>query len=266
MFDRLKSIFGRPPVASERDYAMPANVRAYAIGDIHGEAKLLHALLDRIVEDSATLPAAETHLIFLGDYIDRGPDSKGVVELLSRWSRADANCHFLKGNHEDALLEIVAGNEDDLPGWLRFGGRQTLASYDISERAVAMGGPFLRAEFAEKVPAHHLEFLTGLDMKVELGDYLFVHAGIRPDVAIDQQDDRDLMWIRREFLNFAGLHPKMIVHGHTISPEVELQHNRIGVDTGAYASGKLSAVVLEGKERRTLSTTESDRSRPAQLA
>ena len=259
MFEKLKTLFGRKQPAPERRYTMPPNVRVYAVGDIHGEAGLLRALFDRIVADSAGLPAAETHLVFLGDYIDRGPDSRGVVELLSRWSQAEANCYFLRGNHEDALLDIIAGNEDDLSGWLRFGGRETLASYGISERAVAMGGPFLRAEFAEKVPEHHLAFLTGLELKVELGDYLFVHAGIRPDVALDQQDDRDLMWIRREFLGFTGHHPKMIVHGHTISGEVELHHNRIGVDTGAYASGKLSAVVLEGDDRRILSTTASDR-------
>jgi serine/threonine protein phosphatase 1 len=253
MFDRLKSLFGRPGAAQERTYSLPPGVRAYAVGDIHGEAELLRALLDRIVEDGNALPPAQTHLIFLGDYIDRGPDSREVIELLSRWSQADANCHFLKGNHEDALLEIIAGNEDDLPGWLRFGGRETLASYGISERAVAMGGPFLRAEFAEKVPQHHLDFLNGLSLKVELGDYLFVHAGIKPDVAIDQQDDRDLMWIRREFLGYAGYHAKMVVHGHTISSDVEFLPNRIGVDTGAYASGRLSAVMLEGNERRVLS-------------
>jgi serine/threonine protein phosphatase 1 len=253
MFDRLKSLFGRTGRVQHRIYSLPADMRVYAIGDIHGEAKLLHALLDRIVADDEALPAAETHLVFLGDYIDRGPESRDVVELLSRWSKAGSRCHFLKGNHEDALLEIIDGNEDDLPGWLRFGGRETLASYGISERAVAMGGPFLRAEFAEKVPTHHLEFLNGLSLKVELGDYLFVHAGIKPEVAIDQQDDRDLMWIRREFLSYTGHHPKMVVHGHTISSDVELQPNRIGVDTGAYASGKLSAVVLEGEQRRILS-------------
>lgn len=266
MFDRLKSLMGRKAPATERSYAMPPGVRAYAIGDIHGEVGLLRTLLDRIVDDCERLPQAEIHFIFLGDYVDRGPDSKGVVELLTQYRSLETNFHFLKGNHEDAMLAIIDGNEDDLPGWLRFGGRQTLASYGISERAVAMGGPFLRAEFAEKMPAHHLEFLTGLDIKVELGDYLFVHAGIKPEVALDRQDDRDLMWIRREFLNFVGPHPKMIVHGHTISAEVELQHNRIGVDTGAYATGKLSAVVLEGEQRRILSTTESDRSGLAQLA
>lgn len=265
MFDRLKSMFGRTPVVSERDYAMPANVRAYAIGDIHGEAGLLRDLLDRIVEDCERLPQAEIHLVFLGDYIDRGPDSKGVVELLTQYRSLDTNFHFLKGNHEDAMLAIIDGNEDDLPGWLRFGGRQTLASYGISERAIAMGGPFLRAEFAEKVPPHHLAFLTDLKLSVELGDYLFVHAGIRPGVPIDQQDERDLMWIRREFMTFVGSHPKMIVHGHTISEHVELMPNRIGVDTGAYASGILSAVALEGSGRRVLSVS-SGRNGAQQLA
>jgi serine/threonine protein phosphatase 1 len=266
MFDRLKSLMGRQQPTTERSYAMPPGVRAYAIGDIHGEAALLRSLLDHIVDDCERLPQAEIHFVFLGDYIDRGPDSKGVIELLTQYRTLDTNFHFLKGNHEDAMLAIIDGNEDDLPGWLRFGGRQTLDSYGISQRAVAMGGPFLRAEFAEKIPSPHLAFLRELKMKVELGDYLFVHAGIRPGVPLDQQDDRDLMWIRREFLGFSGQHPHMVVHGHTISPEVELLPNRIGVDTGAYASGRLSAVVLEGSDIRILSACESNGKRPTRLA
>lgn len=259
MFDRLKSLMGRKQLATERSYAVPPGVRAYAIGDIHGEAGLLRTLLDRIVEDCERLPQADIHFIFLGDYIDRGPDSKGVIELLTQYRNLDTNFHFLKGNHEDAMLSIIDGNEDDLPGWLRFGGRQTLASYGISERAIAMGGPFLRAEFAEKVPPHHLAFLHDLKLSVELGDYLFVHAGIRPGVPIEQQSEHDMMWIRREFLTFAGSHPRMIVHGHTISEQVEMMPNRIGVDTGAYASGVLSAVVLENEGRRILSTAPEAR-------
>lgn len=259
MFERLKSLIGRKQPEPVRSYAVPPCVRAYAIGDIHGEAGLLRTLLDRIVEDCERLPQADIHFIFLGDYIDRGPDSKGVIELLTQYRNLDTNFHFLKGNHEDAMLSIIDGNEDDLPGWLRFGGRQTLASYGISERAIAMGGPFLRAEFAEKVPPHHLAFLRDLELSVELGDYLFVHAGIRPGVPIEQQSEHDMMWIRREFLTFPGSHPRMIVHGHTISEQVEMMPNRIGVDTGAYASGVLSAVVLENEDRRILSTAPEAR-------
>lgn len=250
---RLSGFFTNIAAHEDLDFRVPDGLRVYAVGDIHGELALLDELLSRIAEDRTAGPDLDHQIIFLGDYIDRGPDARGVIDRLS--ALAGDRCYrFLKGNHEDAFLAILSGQTDDLPGWLRFGGRETLASYGIAERSVAMGGPFLRAQLVERVPPSHLAFLRGLEMSIGIGDYFFVHAGIRPGVDVAKQDEADLMWIRREFLSHEGRHSHMIVHGHTITSAVDIRHNRIGVDTGAYASGVLSAIVLEGSDRRIIDT------------
>lgn len=253
IWQRLQGLFTRDSGSGPRDYRVPEGSRVYAVGDVHGELKLLKTLLRRIEADQAAAPDFEHRVIFLGDYIDRGPDSRGVIDCLTALA-VDQRYRFLKGNHEDAFLDVLDGKTDELSAWLRFGGRETLASYGIAERSVAMGGPFLRAQLNERVPPAHFDFLASLELAIEIGDYLFVHAGIRPGVDIARQADADLMWIRREFLSHEGHHSHMVVHGHTISREVEVKHNRIGVDTGAYASGVLSAIVLEGSERRIIDT------------
>lgn len=259
LWSKLTAAFGRSPGNAEpAEHRVPDGVRVYAIGDVHGEVALLDALLAKITVEVTAAPELDHQFVFLGDYIDRGPDSRGVLERLIGLAR-DYRCRFLKGNHEDAFLDILEGRTDDLPGWLRFGGRETLGSYGIAERSVAMGGPFLRAQLAQQVPMEHLDFLRSLELAVEIGDYLFVHAGVRPGVDLSRQAESDLMWIRREFLSHEGHHSHMIVHGHTISKEVDFLHNRIGVDTGAYATGTLSALVLEGAERRVIDTRDASR-------
>ncbi len=248
LFKRLFSSSAPPP---PRIPAVPPGTRVYAIGDIHGEHSMAHALVERIAADNAARPAAEAvHLIFLGDFIDRGPQSREVVDWLANNPPAFATCHFLRGNHEDAFLAVIDGDETDLPGWRKFGGRETLASYNIGDKAVAMGGPFFRAELREKVPESHIAFLRGLKDYVQIGDYLFVHAGIRPGVALTSQDPRDFTWIRREFIDSTADHGMVVVHGHTITDGVDEQPNRIGIDTGAYQpGGKLTALGAEGEAR-----------------
>ncbi len=248
MFAKLRQYLGGRRARSGPPH-IPPGQRVYAIGDIHGELALAQRLVALIERDNAARGPAEVHLVFLGDYVDRGAHSAALIDWLIEQPPAFARNHFLRGNHEDAFHAVLEGDESDLAGWRRFGGRETLASYQIGDREVAMGGPFFRAALAEKVPATHRAFLAGLRDYVQIGDYLFVHAGIRPGVAIDAQDPRDLTWIRREFLESERDHGVIVVHGHTISPDVVERPNRIGIDTGAYMHGRLTAVGLEGEER-----------------
>lgn len=260
MASLFRRIFGSPAAAEPRIPAIPPGQRCYAIGDIHGEFAMARALVDRIAADHAARGAdTPAHLIFLGDFIDRGPQSRETVEWLANDPPAFATCHFLRGNHEDAFLAVIDGDETDLPGWRKFGGRETLASYDIGDKAVAMGGPFFRAELREKIPESHIAFLRGLKDYVQIGDYLFVHAGIRPGVALAAQDPRDFTWIRREFIDSPVDHGMMVVHGHTITDSVDEQSNRIGIDTGAYQpDGKLTAIGAEGEARWFMETTRAE--------
>lgn len=258
MFARL---FKRSKAQPDRGSAasVPSGQRIYAIGDIHGELALALKLAEKIHADNAYRGPADTHLVFLGDFIDRGSDSRGVVEWLSAYAPAFATCHFLRGNHEDAFLSVLDGDETDLAGWRRFGGRETLLSYGISDKIVAMGGPLFRSELQDKVPPSHVAFLRALSDSIAFGDYLFVHAGIRPGIPLDRQDPQDLAWIRADFLESRADHGKVVVHGHTISEQVDVRANRIGIDTGAYSSGRLTALGLEGAERWLLQTCASDR-------
>ena len=257
MASLFKRLFASATPAEPRIPAVPPETRVYAIGDIHGEYAMARSLVDRIAADNLErAPVEMIHLIFLGDFIDRGGQSKEVVEWLANDPPAFATCHYLRGNHEDAFLAVIDGDETDLPGWRKFGGRETLASYDIGDKAVAMGGPFFRAELREKIPESHIAFLRGLKDYVQIGDYLFVHAGIRPGVALTAQDPRDFTWIRREFIESTADHGMVVVHGHTITDGVDEQPNRIGIDTGAYQDGgKLTALGAEGETRWFLETS-----------
>jgi len=221
----------------------------YAIGDIHGCYALMTDLLARIVADAEALPAAETvTLVFLGDYIDRGPDSAAVLSALIWIARnAPYETVFLRGNHEQAMLDYL---EDPRRAdtWLEFGGAQTLAAYGVAVPADYGPGadhPALRDALLDRLPASHLAFLRGLPLSWESADHLFVHAGIRPGTAIAAQDPRDLLWIRTSFLDDDRPHGKVVVHGHSWSSGAPVQKaNRIGVDTGAYATGLLTAARL----------------------
>ncbi|WP_298672844.1 metallophosphoesterase family protein [uncultured Sphingomonas sp.] len=231
---------------------MPAGVRVYAIGDIHGRLDCLNELLDAIERDSTDF-AGEARLIFLGDLIDRGPESRGVVDRAIALAASSRRCDFIKGNHEELLLHAAKGDRSALSVFHRAGGRETMLSYGADpDEYDACDFAQLAELIARLVPAEHLAFLDSFSRGVALGDYRFVHAGMRPGVPFEEQKDSDLRWIRREFLSHDGSFDGMVVHGHTISEAPEFRHNRIGIDTGAFASGRLTALVLEGQEQRTL--------------
>lgn len=249
----LLNLVRRTPPRTER---VPDGVRVYAIGDIHGRLDLLDQLLASIAADDRTRGnGVETLYIFLGDLIDRGPDSSGVVERLMAFSRSGANVRFLMGNHEQVFLQALEGDRRALRFLSRIGGRETLQSYGIGEEDYkALDFDELAAHAADKVPAEHIAFLSGFENMIRLGDYLFVHAGIRPGVILEEQEQSDLYWIRDEFLSHRDSFGAIVVHGHSITEDIDVRANRIGIDTGAFATGRLTAIGLEGGERWFLST------------
>jgi len=228
----------------------------YAIGDVHGRLDLLGPLLHGIARDAvATRPAERPLLVLLGDYVDRGPDSRGVIDLILQM-QADATFEVaaLKGNHEQALLQFLR-DPAFAAAWLEHGGAATMVSYGVpplASRADAEGWTRVRDAFAAALPPQHLQFYQTLELMRVVGDYAFVHAGVRPGVALDEQSERDLLWIRYEFLNDRGPFGKVIVHGHTPTDAPQVLKHRLGLDTGAYATGVLTAVRLYGEEQRLM--------------
>lgn len=248
MFNLIRQIFRPASRPSRALPAVPHGRRAYAIGDIHGRLDLFEALVRAIEDDDRSRPAAHTTIILLGDLIDRGPDSAGVIAL-ARELQARRDVHIIAGNHEEMFLQSL-DDSDILRHFLRFGGRETVLSYPVDPLIYDdLSLDEAQAMMREMIPADDIEFLRSLDDWVEVGDYLFVHAGIRPRVSLIDQSIRDLRWIREPFLSHEGEHEFCVVHGHTITEEPELRANRIGIDTGAYMSGRLTALGLEGTER-----------------
>jgi serine/threonine protein phosphatase 1 len=194
-------------------------------------------------------------VVYVGDYVDRGDDSRGVIELLSAGPLPGFRSVHLMGNHEDIMLRFLE-DASAAPLWIANGGDATLYSYGVPWRPAASEGDYdyVQAEFRRALPESHLRFLRRLALSHVEGDYLFVHAGIRPGREIELQDAADLMWIRGEFLDSDADHGKVVVHGHTISPEPVLRDNRIGIDTGAVATGRLTCLVLDGSSQRILQT------------
>ena len=236
-----------------------AGARAYAVGDIHGRLDLLDALLARIEADMAAREPRRTFIVFLGDLIDRGADSAGVVERLRTYRPRHARPIFLAGNHEEVMLEILGGRADILADWMKFGGAECAASYGIDvDRLRRMDEAEALEVLRKAVPRAHVEFLEGFGDTFSFGDYLFVHAGIRPGLALDAQDRKDLRWIREPFLSDVKEHGFMVVHGHTIVETVQERPNRIGIDTGAYRSNVLTALAVEEDRRWYLSTAPED--------
>ncbi len=232
--------------------ATPANHRLYAVGDIHGRIDLLNRLLAMIEADATAHPHKEKKLIFLGDYVDRGIDSRAVIERLTQGFAEGLTPIFLRGNHDDMMMDYLKGRMAVAPAWLNLGGVATLASYGLhafAGHAKSETKEFAKT-FAEKVPEHHRAFLDNTVYHVSYGDYYFVHAGVKPGVKLDKQKPEDQMWIRGEFLFSTQDFGKMIVHGHTIKPEPEVKPNRIGIDTGAFATGRLTCLILDGTERK----------------
>lgn len=234
---------------------VPDGLRIYAIGDIHGRRDLLDDLLFRIDADDRARGAARSQLIFLGDLVDRGPDSAGVIQRTMELKSGGRSARFLMGNHEEVFLKALGGSLEALRFFVKIGGRATILSYGFDEAEYdAMDYDALMAALIARVPRAHIDFLRGFEDRIAIGDYLFVHAGIRPRVPVEEQVGGDLRWIRSEFLDFRGDHGAVVVHGHTISEDVEERSNRIGIDTGAFATGRLTAIGLEGGERWYLDT------------
>ena len=224
---------------------VPNGVRIYAIGDIHGRLDLLDQVLSRVDIHLVDNPIIQPIHVFLGDYIDRGPDSRTVLDRLIERSRSHAMV-FLKGNHEAFLLDFLR-EPLVLDQWRKFGGLETLISYGLRPSVKITAGQHeeLAVELERILPPGHLKFYLELKTYFECGEYFFVHAGVRPGVALARQQEGDLLWIRGEFLQYEKSFGKIIVHGHTPVSQPEIRSNRINIDTGAYATGMLTCLMLE---------------------
>ncbi len=260
-FSTLKRAVLDRVTGGDRTRSVPAGQRMYAIGDIHGRADLLAELHRRIRNDSQGAPArVSCTVVYLGDYIDRGLNSKEVIDLLLDAPLEGFDSVHLKGNHEDALLRFL---EDPSfgPEWFAIGGDATALSYGVRiPKGLSTSQRFehVWSDLPRRIPDRHLEFLSGLELKYQVGDYVFVHAGIRPGVALDRQDPADLMWIRDEFLEAEEDYGKVIVHGHSPNRRPDIHDHRIGIDTGAYVTNVLTCLVIEGTDRRFLATGTED--------
>lgn len=241
---------GRPP-------SIAAGLRIYAVGDIHGRVDLLDQLLALIDADLARRPAQRSLFVFLGDYIDRGASSRETIDRLIDFAgRKEAV--FLKGNHESIAIKCLT-DPTLFEQWLRLGGAETLVSYGVNAGNRAKGKIVeLQAAFHRALPQAHFRFYRDLQNSYECGDFFFVHAGIRPDVELSRQKEADLLWIRAEFLTSNRDFGKIIVHGHTPTGEVDVAPNRINIDTGAFATGRLTCLVLEGDSLSVIDTSSPD--------
>jgi serine/threonine protein phosphatase 1 len=227
----------------------PERLRIFAIGDVHGRLDLLQEMHRRIQAENEKSPPFDWAIVHLGDYVDRGPDSKGVLDLLVSAQRKTHRMLALAGNHDIGFLEFLAtGAPDGI--FAHNGGRQTALSYGVSIdfgdlRSIAGG----RDALLRAVPSGHVEFLRGLKRSMAFGDFFFCHAGIRPGVDLDYQDPEDLVWIRQQFLADSRLYSKVVIHGHTPVTGIEVRPNRINLDTGAVFSGRLSAIAIDAGEK-----------------
>lgn len=252
------------PPKSQRRHAIPEGRRVYAIGDIHGRDDLFCQIVDLIKADHDARGAAALTIILLGDLVDRGPESAKVVERAMELKQEFPDTRLLIGNHEECFLAALTGDVRRLRYFMRIGGDATIKSYwgDDAELEAASFEE-VAERLPEIVPADHVAFLGNGEDLIEIGDFAFVHAGVRPGVPLERQDRTDLRWIREEFLDDVGDHGKMIVHGHTITPYPDEQANRLGIDTGAFKSGTLAALGLEGEERWFLFARDAMISRPS---
>ena len=254
--NEIASLFPRPvhygvtkPVLSAGPPAqVPAGRRVYAVGDIHGRADLLMRLLHDLHDDIRSGGfEGKPILIFLGDYVDRGFQSKDVINVLLSDMVSPFETYFLKGNHEAAMLQFLT-DPGIGPRWAEFGGAETLVSYGIQPprtRTSLEEWMLASEQLNEVLPPEHVHFLSNLDLSVRVGDYVFVHAGVRPGVPLDQQAEHDLLWIREDFLSDRRSLGAVIVHGHTPAQKPYRDSRRIGLDTGAYLSGRLTAARFE---------------------
>jgi serine/threonine protein phosphatase 1 len=250
-----------PPIVA----STPPGTRIYAIGDIHGRLDLFQEMIRSIETDDASRTPAHTIVVLLGDLIDRGPDSAAVVARAREWA-AQRTIRLIMGNHEEMFLNSFS-KPGILRSFLRFGGQVTLLSYGLPASALAQADDEeLQRLMADAVPQHDRDFLAGFEKLVRLGDYVFVHAGVRPDMPLDRQTGQDCRWIREPFLSHEGDFGAVVVHGHTVTEGPELMRNRIGIDTGAFMSGKLTAIGLEGTERWLIQACEQESGAIASVA
>ena len=249
----FRSLFPRDSGAAEP--GVPPGYRVYAIGDVHGRLDLLDDALARIEADNEGRGPAQVIIVFLGDLIDRGPSSAQVIERARTYRRPGFRTVFVSGNHEEVLLRLLRGESRFLHDWLRFGGAECARSYGISSTALKRTDPDRAVEvLREKIPKQDQEFLESVVDTFRIGSYLFVHAGVRPGVPLPEQKQSDLRWIRQPFLDNDDDHGFVVVHGHTIAEQIDVRGNRIGLDTGAYRTGILTTMGLEGGERWFLQT------------
>jgi len=228
--------------------------RIYAIGDIHGRYDLLRLLLDRVGEHSQALaPAESLHIVFLGDLVDRGPDSAKVVEFLHDLEQRTEQVIVLMGNHEEAMVQSLEGDVGVLQRWLGVGGAETLESYGLRLPTPRDDLRRYTRYLQASLPAQQMRWLRNLPLTAQSGDYFFCHAGIRPGVPLDRQARSDLLWIRDDFIDDPAEHGAVIVHGHTIERSATVRANRIGIDTGAYCHGVLTALYLEDDRQEIIS-------------
>jgi diadenosine tetraphosphatase ApaH/serine/threonine PP2A family protein phosphatase len=240
-------VWGRRP-------SLPAGVRIYAVGDIHGRLDLLNELLARIDADMALRPAGRPVYVFLGDYIDRGSSSRETIDRLIEHGAAHETV-FLKGNHE--LIAIKCLSDRGLfDQWLRLGGLATLVSYGVPAETLASAKQIaeLQSAFHSALPQAHFRFFRDLQTSFSCGDFFFAHAGVKPDVELSHQKESDLLWIREEFLSSNRDFGKIVVHGHTPGSEIEVKPNRINIDTGAFATGRLTCLVIEDEQLSVIDT------------
>jgi len=240
---------------------VPEGVRVYCVGDIHGRADLLKALHRGIAADAAGASELRNVIVYVGDYIDRGMQSREVIDHLLQDPLPGFEKVYLKGNHDDSLLQFLR-DADFGPTWFSYGGDATVLSYGVRMTPGKSGRDRfedMRQQLEANLPPAHLEFLQTLQMVYECGDYLFVHAGLRPGVGLQQQTAEDMMWIREDFLDSRHDFGKVVVHGHSVSEAPETRANRIGIDTGAYASDTLTCLILEGDDRHFIGTEKAKR-------
>lgn len=236
----------------------PDDVRLISIGDIHGRKDCLVHLLEKL-DTSKKSRSSNWHFIFLGDYIDRGPDSRGVIDILIEFNKTHSVTYLL-GNHERSMLSFIA-SPIQAGNWLKFGGRETLLSYGITLPKGNYGAVDLKKmgeDLISVLPASHYDFLNQLELSYTSGDYLFTHAGIDPNKSIRDQSETELLWIREPFLSCTHLLSKVVVHGHTVTEsfQPEIRQHRIGIDTGAYICGKLTAAVFVEKHINFISNKD----------
>lgn len=261
MLGALRKLFAGN--ASSNSPRVPDGERVFAIGDIHGRLDLFEALIEGIEAEDRKRGPARTTIILLGDLIDRGPDSLGVLALARRWQQrrqaAGLEMHILMGNHEEMLLGAL-DRTDILRHFLQHGGRETILSFGVDEKTYSSASwDELQTAMRQAISREWIDFILSFKPSHRIGDYAFVHAGVRPGVALDAQTPGDLRWIREPFLSSEQRHDGVIVHGHTITENPELRRNRIGIDTGAYLTGRLTAVVLEGESKALLSTMVNEK-------